>query len=515
MADKKISELTALTGALNVADALPISDDSASATKKISPKALLEQGFVLLDPGSIPADKIASSGPVEVPDGSISAIKLSDNSSGVVSAVLPVGQRVGQVGVDTTMSKFYVWDGSKWESVKAAGSINDITFASSGSPIAITGTQTDDTVAVSYGLTDTTGAGEFLAGPAGTGGGVSQRRIIGSDLPAATSTEKGAVIVDGQGLKIDAGVIGLDNTVSDTTDLHIVSYSEKGLVTGGRAITGPDLPPATNTQQGAVLPGNGLYVDPFGSLSINNTITPGTYPKISFNSEGLVTLGESLTADDIPSIPGDKITGDTLDGLAIQDRSIPEIKLSDYSTCLIQEGNPVGDYKLGQLWFIPSLGQLRVYQRGAAGDIWSPVGFGALQQNNLRWAGTVNADTGTITTLTDIGISEGLVAGTAVPTPTDELSGVYFVVDTAGSGIAIPNVSGASLTEGDWVLYIDQAQGAIHLDIAAAGGGGGGASKLSDLTDVTLSTVADKNLLQYNSTSGTWENVGVISGGTF
>ena len=139
-----------------------------------------------------------------------------------------------------------------------------------------------------------------------------------------------------------------------------------------------------------------------------------------------------------------------------------------------------------------------------------------MQAQNLRWAGTVNADTSTITTLTDIGVSEGLTAGGPIPSPTDELSGLYFVVDTAGSSITIPNVNADLCTEGDWILYIDQAQGAIHLDIAAGGGGGGGgATKLGELLDVSIDSAADDQLLQYNSGTGVWENVSLLDGGTF
>jgi hypothetical protein len=39
------------------------------------------------------------------------------------------------------------------------------------------------------------------------------------------------------------------------------------------------------------------------------------------------------------------------------------------------------------------------------------------------------------------------------------------------------------------------------------GGGGGGASNLDGLTDVTIGTLADNQLLQYNSSSGEWENI--------
>ena len=109
----------------------------------------------------------------------------------------------------------------------------------------------------------------------------------------------------------------------------------------------------------------------------------------------------------MPTIPGDKISGG-LDGINIADRSILEIALADYSTCLVQEGQPSGDYKLGQFWFTPSTNQLRVYSRGSAGDRWESIGFGALQQSNLRWGGTCDASTSAITTLTAIGVSEGL-----------------------------------------------------------------------------------------------------------
>ena len=98
-------------------------------------------------------------------------------------------------------------------------------------------------------------------------------------------------------------------------------------------------------------------------------------------------------------------------GSAIKDRSITEIKLSDYSTCLRAGGQPSGDYKLGQFWFHA--------QHISAAGIWPrfrrrPVAERRLwraAKRHLRWAGTVNADTSTITTLTDIGISEGLTAG--------------------------------------------------------------------------------------------------------
>lgn len=43
----------------------------------------------------------------------------------------------------------------------------------------------------------------------------------------------------------------------------------------------------------------------------NADIVPGTYPKITYDAKGLVTGGEPLTADDIPSLSASKITTGT------------------------------------------------------------------------------------------------------------------------------------------------------------------------------------------------------------
>ena len=524
MADKKISELSPLTGALNVADALPIADDSASQTKRISPKDLIQAGITLIDAGSIPADKVTglalpdgSVTEAKIADGAVTAIKLADNSSGVVTAgVLAAGVRIGQVGLSTTNNKLYVWDGSAWRGIAAPESVNGITVTNGLIEIAVTDNG-DGTVNLAPTNRNTTAARQFLAGPTNGAGAVSQRQIVGADLPISTAISNGAITVNGGGLAINgAGLISIDNAVPVQTSRSLVTYDANGLVQSGSPIGYIDLPIATDTTVGAVMPGASMKVDGTGAISLDNAVAAGTYTKVDVNDSGLVTAGRGLSESDIPDLSADKINSGELSPAVIADRSIEEIKLSDYSTCLIQEGQPSSDYKLGQLWFTPSTNQLRVYSRGSSGDLWESVGFGALQAQNLRWGGTVNADTSTITTLTDIGVSEGLTAGSPVPTPSDELSGLYFVVDTAGSAITIPNVNGDLCTEGDWVLYIDQAQGAIHLNVSAGGGGGGGgATKLDDLTDVDLSVVEDDQLLQYESLTGMWKNVSLISGGTF
>ena len=492
MPDLEISQLPELQGVgLATSDALAIVDTSASETKKVSTKNLIQAGIALIDDGSIPITKVDIPS-VAIPDGSITTDKLAN---GAVTDV-----------------KISAVNGSK-------------IVASSITPNKL-GTVTD------RGLNQSTGSiGIANTVVAGSNAGISwndQGLITGSttpipsaDLPVASNVNLGGVSVPANGgLSVTgAGELSITNSVSPTSQGWI-AYDQHGLVLSSRELLPTDLPIATTAANGVVsVPAAwGLYIDESGAIGLSNSgITPGSYTKPTVDIYGRVIGYEAFTAGDVPPLDASKITSGQFNGAErLVDRTVTEVKLSDYSTCLIQEGQPSGDYKLGQLWFTPSTSQLRVYGRGSGQqDLWLSVGFGALQQANLRWGGTVNAATSTITSLTNIGVSEGLTAGGPVPQPTDELSGLYFVVDTAGTAITIPNVNGAQATEGDWVLYIDAAQGAVLLDVSAGGGGGGGATTLNGLTDVNITNAAADNLLQYDEISGNWVNVSLISGGTF
>lgn len=514
MADEKISELPALTGAIADLDVLPVVDASASETKKISAKHLIQSAFAIVDDDSIPLVKVDTSGlTVEIPDGAVTAAKLADNSSGIYDNLPATGVFQGQVAVDAATKISYMWSGSAWTKTAGATAV----AATGISPIQATGgLASDGTLSVSVGVEPTTGARQFLAGPTGTAGNVESRQIIGADLPIATGGSLGAVS-PGSGLTVSgAGSLSIDNSISASTVPHLVTYDAHGLILTGQTIGASDLPIATDTNPGVVSAGRGLSVGVDGALNIANQITATTGSKFRIDGQGSIVDVLVQTAADIPDLPASKITTGDLSPSLTADRSIEEIKLADYSTCYVQEGQPSNNPKQGQFWFTPSTSQLRVYARGSGSDLWLSVGFGALQASNLRWAGTFNAATGTIIALTDIGVSEGLTAGGPVPAATDELSGIYFVCEEAGNNVNLLDVTGDTFTAGDWLLCINEAQGYTALNISAGGGGGsGGATTLNGLTDVDIQVVEAEQFLQYNAVSGTWKNVSDINGGTF
>ena len=516
MADLRISDLPPLAGAdLASNDIFPLTDASSSETKRITAKGLIENGIALLDNGSIPVDKIEGGGL-----GSTTApaqfLAGPTDAAGAVSARVIVGTDLpaatgsarGGVQIGTGLN---VTDGLVAVAPATSAVVGGVYVGlGSGLSVSADGALTH---------TDTIAAGTANGFTWNSTGHITAVTAIpASDLPIATTTTIGAVKI-GSGLVVTAdGQLNHESTITPGTSAGI-TYNSTGHITAVGPIGTDALPKATTTEVGvsSYPTTGGLTVTGAGAASIATTgVAAGSYTKLTVNDRGQATAGGTLQESDIPNISADKLNGGEINPGLIPDRSIEEIKLSDYSTCLIQEGEPSGNYKLGQLWFTPSTSQLRVYGRGSSGDLWLSIGFGALQQQNLRWGGTVNAADSTITTLTDIGVSEGLTAGGPIPTPTDELSGLYFVVATSGSGITIPNVNGDLCTEGDWILYISQAEGAIHLDISAGGGGGGGGvTKLSELTDVDLSTLQAGDLLQYDAISGMWKNTLVINGGTF
>ena len=218
----------------------------------------------------------------------------------------------------------------------------------------------------------------------------------------------------------------------------------------------------------------------------------------------------------MPGLDVDAIVTGQFGTNRIKDDSITAPKMADYSTCLMQEGFPGSspDYYLGMLWWQPSTAQLRVYSRGSAGNNWSPVGFGALQANNLRWGGVFDAATGTVSIVTDFGTTAGLTVGAAIPAPSNELSGLYLVCQTEGNNVNQPDVVSDAFTPGDWLLCINEIEGYIQIDAGAAGGGGGGSSYLSTLLDVNLTSLQEGQRLQADA-AGIWSNTSVMDGGTF
>ena len=449
MADLKISELNALAGsALATGDLVAVVDNSASETKKLTVGDLVANGVTLISDDTIPGAKILfGAGDIataavadsaittaKIANDGVTAAKLADESTVDLVTTLPSsGAFTGQLAVDTDDNSLYCWDGSAWLSLKAGGSLSNVVGSTVGI-VDITVTTTSGTSTIAAVINDTSAANQFMAGPTGSGGAVAFRAIDGSDLPVATTSAKGGVIVNGEGLRMDSNTIEVDNDVTASSTHHVVTYSAKGLITGGRALTASDLPAATSSAKGAVIPGTGLAVDVSGNLNHSNTATPGTFTKVTIDAQGHVSNGAALAASDIPDLPASKLTSGTIGSALIGSDAITAAKLADASITKFGGAGatdnvvtfPDGDFK-GQFFFDELNEDLYIY----TGTSYLPI---TIISGNLVLAGTYDASTNLLDSVTSEGSAAGFTNGQALPAPATTNQNYYVVVSASGTG---------------------------------------------------------------------------------
>jgi hypothetical protein len=360
--------------------------------------------------------------------------------------------------------------------------------------------------------------------------------LTAADLPVPTNSTIGA-IKPGTGLEVDGdGTLNHSNSIT-AGSIGGVTYDSEGHITGvpaGGTLNPSALPIAGTTADaiGAVyvpVDGNvGIEVNPTTGLLRHETspVIPGIYPRVSVDANGHIIEGfDQITADQVPGLDASIIISGQFGTNRIENNSITAPKLADYSTCLMQEDFPgPGDF-LGQFWYTPSTAQLRVYARGSGPEnIWLPVGFGLLQQQNLRFCFTFDATTSTIVTITQYGAPLSLAPGDPIPTATDTLAGAYGICVNGGTGITLHDIpNGTNFTNGDWIVCAGETAGWIFVDVAQGGGSGGNAQVLNDLLDVTIGglnpvdinlgpdiapavALQDGDILRYYSSIGQWVN---------
>ena len=536
--------------------------DNAVDTGAIQNKAVTQEkladgavGTDQLADGAVTADKIASGalGTAQIADRSIPAIKLEQNTL-TAEEIAPnaIGaSELADNAVDTpavasdALATRHYQNASVTNEKLADGIDGDKLIDGSvpGSklePGSITGDALDE---VPLDKLPDAAPNTVLAGPAGGGSAATPayRSIVPDDLPTATaSTIGGSCMPASGGLAVDgAGAVSIDNTVVAGGN-PFVNYNSHGLITSSRPLSGTDLPPPALGQPGAVKPGNGLEVTGDGTLNVIpatdaaiggviasdgitiagdgkisqslSGVVAGTYTKLTVDAMGNATAGDSLEQSDIPNLDWTQIENITIGTSDLIDKSVTMPKLGNYSIAFIQEDQPAvtnPDLHAGCLWFQESTATLSMYNQNS----WLSVGIGRLSAENLRFTGLINADTATISAVTQFGVAEGFEVGDAIPDPSDELTGVYFVTEVAGSGINKTAVSGKSFDEGDWLICNGAASGWERID-TSAGGGGGGASRLEDLLDVNVATKQPGALLQYQS-NGTWQDIYALDAGVY
>ena len=453
MADKRISDLNSLAQVdVAAGDLLPVVDITASETKKVTVSALIGAAMALVADGSIPSGKITfASGAIvaaslatdavtasKIQADAVTAVKLADNSAVIVNATVPVsGDFIGQICIDTDTQTAQYWSGAAWVNFAGNSAVVTITGASS-EIVNITATKTGNTVELATTLDNTSAANQFLAGPTGGAGAPAYRVIAASDMPAATNATRGAVQVNGEGLRMDGSVIEVDNDLTAVTDLangaRVITYNAKGLVTGSRALNSSDYPAATSLTIGMVRPGTGMAVDVDGVINHTNTATAGTFTKVTIDNQGHVTTGTSLAGADLPNHSAALLTSGTIDIARIAANTVTGIKLADRATAQFGDTQPTAEY-IGQLYFNSLSRDIYIWD----GNVWQPIGISV---GEIVFAGTYDASTNLVASVTSDGAAVGLVIGSALPAAATANNRYYLVVSESGTGTGnAPNVA--------------------------------------------------------------------------
>ncbi len=218
-----------------------------------------------------------------------------------------------------------------------------------------------------------------------------------------------------------------------------------------RALVPADLPDATASTKGIVQPGTGLSVTS-GTLNHSNSITGATKSGITFDAQGHITAAIDLVASDIPDLDAAKITSGAFTSAQISADAITAAKLADRSTSSIGETLPVAAF-VGQLHFNPLDKNFFMWD----GNVWQSIGISA---GAIILAGTYDASTNQVASVTADGTAIGLAVGVGLPTASAANSNYYLVVSELGIGTApAPTVALAPpdllLSTGDNWLEID------------------------------------------------------------
>ena len=420
MANQRIDQLNAETTPA-AADVLPVYSIAGSDTKKITVKNLVQQGAALVDNASIPNAKVNLSG--------ISGSNLSDGTVAVSKLDTSTIPATGGVTVSSSNLQLVA---PTSPIVRNAGT-GSLEHATSGVTV---GTYTKVTV---------NAQGHVTVGDALTAG----------DLPTAVAGTQGAMS-PGTGLTVTGGgVLNHSSSVTAGTTSGF-TYDAQGHITGAVALAGADLPIATSSVIGAVRPGTGLSVDGNGILAVTAAtnaalggviagsdfsvttgtislaaqagIAAGTYTKLTVNSKGIATAGTVLSAGDIPNIATSQITSGTLGIDRYGANTITGAKLANYATGKISEAFPTADY-ISQLFFNPLDRTLYMWD----GNVYQPIG---VSYGQVTFAGTYDAGTNLITSVTVEGTAIGLTVGGALTAPVAANKAHYVVVDQPGTGTA-------------------------------------------------------------------------------
>jgi hypothetical protein len=313
LADQRITQLTALPKASVAAtDVLPIADVSASQTKKVTAKDLVDAGLDLVDAASIDLDKLDQAsvtkiGSTALADGAVTAAKIGNSSSVAISASAPVSDNFdGRGWVNSSTGELQVYRSGAYSAITPAlvdGSVSTAKLADGAVTTAKAsnlGTAALADGAVTYAKLQDVSATDRLLGRSTAGSG---------DVEEITCTAAGRALLDDADAAAQRTTLGLGTLATQSgTFSGTHSGTTSGTNTGDQTIT------LTGDVTGS------------GTGSFAATIASGAVVEANIGT-GAVTTGK------------------------VADDAITAAKLADSSAAVVAASTPSGSGAfIGQQW---------------------------------------------------------------------------------------------------------------------------------------------------------------------
>jgi hypothetical protein len=476
LADQRITQLTSLPKAgVAATDVLPIADISASQTKKVTAKDLVDAGLDLIDVSSIDLDKLDQAsatklGTTALADDAVTAAKLAHDSSVAVQPTAPSTDNFeGRGYFNSTSAALQVFDGSAYQQVVAptAGIADLAVTAAKLADGAVTTAKVTALDTAAYADSSVTTA--KIADGAVTGAKIANNTITATQVApnAIGASELADDAVDTAAiasLAITAAKLG-DGAVTEakigTAAVTVTKVADGSLTYGKLNLADGSVPGAklanasvTTTQIATNAINTGQIVD--------DAVTAAKIADDAITADQLAT--NSVTADAIAAdaVGASELANDAVDTAAIVNLAVTEAKLADGAVATAKLANlSVTDAKIAATTI--SYGKLNL----ADGSI-----PGAKIATDSIADGQIAANAVGTSELADTSVTTAKVADLAI-------TGAKIANDSITAAQIAPSAVGASELADDAVDT--GAIVALAVTEAKLGGGAVTTAKLGDL----------------------------------
>ena len=365
MADQRITQLTALPKAgVAATDVLPIADISASQTKKVTAKDLVDAGLDLINASSIDIDKLDQAsttklGTTALADDAVTAAKLANDSSIAAQTTAPSTDNFeGRGYFNTTSGALQVFDGSTYQQVVApTAGIGDLQVTTGKlADGAVTTAKVTALGTAAYADSSVTTA--KIADGAITSAKIADGTITGSDISAGSLTGAGLASATVTYDKIQN--VSATDRLLGRTSAGAGSVEEITCTSAGRALL-DDADAATQRATlglGTISTGNGTWTD--GS-SFSGTSSGTNTGDQTITLTGDVTgtgTGSFATAITASAVTEGAIAASAVTTSKINADAVTAEKLADGSAAVVDASSPAGSGAfIGQQWFNTNNGQ--------------------------------------------------------------------------------------------------------------------------------------------------------------